>query len=582
MCDPDLPARKRRKSTARSGSDPAIPQDDPIDLGHGVWWVGMRLPNDRFQSHAYYLHHPDGGVLFDPGSPVTIEATMAKVARIADPQSIRWLVCHHPDPDIASALPWLSEVLQSDQVKVVTEWRAAALIKFYGFRFDTWLVEEHGWQLPLAEDRVVEFQLTPYLHFPGAFVSYDRTSGILFSSDLFGGFVPDSTVLISDDLPSILQAARPFHQHYMPSSELLAAGLKRIQRRWPRINCIAPQHGHIIASGAVAGAFEGLSRLECGVFSIGDADDDLRRLLRLAETRTRLIATLLDASEPGDLPEVLNHELGGSQRSVSCSLWLRLPPQAGLAPQAWIHWSGRNTSRPSPEGPPEGEGRVPLPGHPPALLLLQTREGGPLDPDLLDLLKERAPAIRQVLDRWLQRSETEDQLRILRNEAHTDPLTGLLNRRALEQAVPVGSYGLICLDLDRFKAVNDTFGHDAGDRVLLQVVQALRSCHRQADRLYRLGGEEFLITLPDSDVETVRRVAERSRRAVGDLPLAGLAPGGRITISAGVVAVKDQPVEGFRACLRSADRALYEAKRQGGDAVVVREPPDPPKASGPG
>lgn len=277
-------------------------RDDPLDLGHGVWWVGVRLPNDRFQSHAYYLHHPAGGVLLDPGSPVTIEATMAKVARIADPQSIRWLVCHHPDPDIASALPWLSEFLRGDQVKVVTEWRAEALMKFYGFRFPTWRVEENGWRLPLGDDRVLEFQLTPYLHFPGAFVSYDGTSGTLFSSDLFGGFVPRSEVLVSDDLPYILEAARPFHQHYMPGTELLAAGLKRIQRRWPRIDRIAPQHGHIIASQAVAGAFEGLSRLACGVFSIGDADDDLRRLLRLAEMRTRLIATLIDASEPGDLP----------------------------------------------------------------------------------------------------------------------------------------------------------------------------------------------------------------------------------------------------------------------------------------
>ena len=502
-------------------------QDDPIDLGHGVWWVGMRLPNDRFQSHAYYLHHPAGGVLFDPGSPVTIEATMAKVARIADPQSIRWLVCHHPDPDIASALPWLSEVLQSDQVKVVTEWRAAALIKFYGFRFETWLVEEHGWRLPLGDDRVLEFQLTPYLHFPGAFVTYDSTSGILFSSDLFGGFVPRSDVLVSDDLPYILEAARPFHQHYMPSTELLAAGLKRIQRRWPRIDRIAPQHGHIIASGAVAGAFEGLSRLQCGVFSIGDADDDLRRLLRLAETRTRLIATLLDATEPGDLTEALNHDLGGSHRVACCTLWARLPGQA------WVHWSGRSQCHPSRLGPPDGGGRVALPGEPPALLLLATQRGAALDPDLLDLLRELAPGIRQVLDRWIERSEAEDQLRALQAEAHTDPLTGLLNRRALEQAVPEGSYGLICLDLDRFKAVNDTYGHDAGDRVLLRVVQALQSCHRQADRLYRLGGEEFLITLPQADAETVRRVAERSRQAVKDLPLQGLAPGGRVAISVG-------------------------------------------------
>ena len=576
---PDPPAPNLQPSPANALAESAIGaghlRDDPIDLGQGVWWVGVRLPNDRFQSHAYYLHHPNGGVLFDPGSPVTIEATMAKVARIADPQSIRWLVCHHPDPDIAAALPWLSEHLRGDQVKVVTEWRAAALIRFYGFRFETWLVEEHGWRLPLGDDRVLEFQLTPYLHFPGAFVTYDSTSGILFSSDLFGGFVPRSDVLVSDDLPYILEAARPFHQHYMPSTELLAAGLKRIQRRWPRIDRIAPQHGHIIASGAAAGAFEGLSRLQCGVFSIGDADDDLRRLLRLAETRTRLIATLLDAIEPGDLTEALNHDLGGSHRVACCTLWARLPGQA------WVHWSGRSQCHPSRVGPPDGGGRVALPGEPPALLLLETQRGASLDPDLLDLLRELAPGIRQVLDRWIERSEAEDQLRVLQAEAHTDPLTGLLNRRALEQAVPEGSYGLICLDLDRFKAVNDTYGHDAGDRVLLRVVEALQSCHRQADRLYRLGGEEFLITLPQADAETVRRVAERSRQAVKDLPLEGLAPGGRITISAGVVAVKDQPASGFRACLGTADRALYEAKRQGGDAVVVEEPPDPPMATPP-
>jgi len=577
---PDSPAPNPQPSPASALADGAIGaghlRDDPIDLGQGVWWVGVRLPNDRFQSHAYYLHHPNGGVLFDPGSPVTIEATMAKVARIVDPQSIRWLVCHHPDPDIAAALPWLSEHLRGDQVKVVTEWRAAALIKFYGFRFETWLVEEHGWRLPLGDDRVLEFQLTPYLHFPGAFVTYDSTSGILFSSDLFGGFVPRSDVLVSDDLPYILEAARPFHQHYMPSTELLAAGLKRIQRRWPRIDRIAPQHGHIIASGAVAGAFEGLSRLQCGVFSIGDADDDLRRLLRLAETRSRLIATLLDATEPGDLTEALNHDLDGSHRVAGCTLWARLPGQD------WVHWSGRSHCHPSRVGPPDGGGRrVALPGEPPALLLLETQQGASLDPDLLDLLRELAPGIRQVLDRWIERTEAEDQLRALQGEAQTDPLTGLLNRRALEQAVPEGSYGLICLDLDRFKAVNDTYGHDAGDRVLLRVVQALQSCHRQADRLYRLGGEEFLITLPQADAETVRRVAERSRQAVKDLPLQGLAPGGRITISIGVVAVNHQPLSGFRACLHRADRALYEAKRQGGDAVVVEEPPDPPMATPP-
>ncbi len=185
-------------------------------------------------------------VLVDPGSPLTIEETLDRVSDIASVDSIKYLVCHHADPDIAASLPYLSTRLTRDDVEVVTEWRAAALLKHYGHRFPYYLVEEHDWVLPLTADRRLEFQLTPYLHFPGAMVSYDTATGTLFSSDLFGGFVPDNDILVSDDVDYIIENATPFHQHYMPSHELLAAGLTRIQQRWPYIQRIAPQHGHVI------------------------------------------------------------------------------------------------------------------------------------------------------------------------------------------------------------------------------------------------------------------------------------------------------------------------------------------------
>lgn len=74
-------------------------------------------------------------------------------------------------------------------------------------------------------------------------VSYDTFSHTLFSSDLFEGFVPDNSVLESSDASYIIKNARPFHHHYMPSREMLSAGLARIRSRWPRIDLIAPQHG---------------------------------------------------------------------------------------------------------------------------------------------------------------------------------------------------------------------------------------------------------------------------------------------------------------------------------------------------
>ena len=85
----------------------------PVEIAHGVWWVGVRLPNDSFQCHAYYLENGDEGVLVDPGSPLTIDATLAKVEQITSLTSIKYLVCHHPDPDIAASLPHLSEAARS-------------------------------------------------------------------------------------------------------------------------------------------------------------------------------------------------------------------------------------------------------------------------------------------------------------------------------------------------------------------------------------------------------------------------------------------------------------------------------------
>lgn len=79
--------------------------DGPVAVADGVWWVGRRLPNDTFQCHAYFLENGGDSVLVDPGSPLTIEDTLDKVAQIASLDSIRYLVCHHPDPDIAAALP---------------------------------------------------------------------------------------------------------------------------------------------------------------------------------------------------------------------------------------------------------------------------------------------------------------------------------------------------------------------------------------------------------------------------------------------------------------------------------------------
>jgi diguanylate cyclase (GGDEF)-like protein len=156
--------------------------------------------------------------------------------------------------------------------------------------------------------------------------------------------------------------------------------------------------------------------------------------------------------------------------------------------------------------------------------------------------------------------------------AVTDPLTGLANRRGGERSVASeisrarrqrSALSCIFIDIDNFKRINDTFGHQAGDRLLRDLSDLLRHTLRAYDILVRWGGEEFLLILPGVTLDQARRLAERIRAAVERLDTQGLGP---VTISAGTAAL-DTSYD-FETMLMAADRRLYEAKSTGRNTVV--------------
>ena len=157
----------------------------------------------------------------------------------------------------------------------------------------------------------------------------------------------------------------------------------------------------------------------------------------------------------------------------------------------------------------------------------------------------------------------------LREQARTDGLTGLLNHRAChetlreELAVAARAHaplGVVVLDLDRFKSINDVHGHGEGDKVLKAVATRLRSAVRAGDAVARLGGEEFALILPGVDGDGAAEAAERARAAIATIQVAGTS----LTCSAGVAAFPEDAQEAAR-LLESADNALYLAKRSGRD-----------------
>ena len=162
-------------------------------------------------------------------------------------------------------------------------------------------------------------------------------------------------------------------------------------------------------------------------------------------------------------------------------------------------------------------------------------------------------------------------------DAHTDALTGARSRRygllrleiELDQARTrdAGTPALAMLDIDRFKVVNDAYGHPVGDDVLRELVRRVRSALRPGDELIRWGGEEFLILLPHTaDPDAAMAIAERIRCAAAERPFATGAGAIAITVSVGVAAVSD-PAETPDAVIARTDAALYAAKRGGRNCV---------------
>ncbi|VXD04609.1 Diguanylate cyclase (GGDEF) domain-containing protein [Pseudomonas sp. 8Z] len=152
----------------------------------------------------------------------------------------------------------------------------------------------------------------------------------------------------------------------------------------------------------------------------------------------------------------------------------------------------------------------------------------------------------------------------LHQDVQTDPMTALYNRRGLEQALTLWEteerpFALLMLDIDHFKRINDTFGHDAGDRVLIWLASLMRDNSRSGDLLCRMGGEEFAMLLPNASVETAQQVAERLREQVANTPIEGI---GTITLSIGI-ALWPEHGNSFKQLFKLADEQLYQAKSSG-------------------
>jgi two-component system cell cycle response regulator len=230
-----------------------------IEVAEGIFWVGFYDREAGFHCNPYLLIDNEEAVLFDPGTKPHLKEIVQKVIEIINPGKITYIVLHHQDPDLCAAVPEI-EKFCSPELKIVTSWRAGVLIAYYGIEAPFYYVDRNNYSLQLKSGRILQFIPTPFCHSPGSIVTFDKKTGALFSSDLFGAFSYDWSLFAN---PYYMEAMKAFHEPYMASKDILRKNMERIER-FP-VRLILPQHGSILKDKQVKEAIEILKNLDCGI-----------------------------------------------------------------------------------------------------------------------------------------------------------------------------------------------------------------------------------------------------------------------------------------------------------------------------
>jgi diguanylate cyclase (GGDEF)-like protein len=537
------------------------------------------LPNDNFQCHTYLIEQGDQSVIIDPGSALIDDEIIRNVDDVIGLKNVRWLVCSHADPDILGALPKMIARGLHPEALIVTHWRDEALMVHSGLPLNYWRIEEHDWQLEL-EDRTLQFVFTPYLHFAGAFGTFDPATGTFFSSDLFGGFTDDHSLFASS--VEYFDAMRAFHEHYMPNREILDHVLQEL-RQLP-IHQIAPQHGQIIPEHLIAPIMDLLEKLECGIYLLAREDPGLAFLLAASETLHRVKDTLMKEQH---FSIVATYLAGLSQLSLGADyleFWSMVDEVALQFDQS-DGYAGHEAIAPFDveeiiEGRTSSQvGRIIFPlrssnsGLVNGAMVMGFSDPHEFDEATAGILSQIVSLVEVGLEREALFRSIEMERTSWHTKAVHDPLTGLLNRASLEDSErrlvaldnlnDVPRLAALMVDIDFFKRVNDTLGHLAGDRVLERVAKAITASTRSNDLAFRYGGEEFLVLLSQVEASTAVEAAERIRTSLH----ASTGGGPEVKVSIGV-AVRTVG-EDAESLVDRADQALYRAKSNGRDQLCV-------------
>lgn len=229
------------------------------DDNHAVYWLGV--PEDTaFRCNTYMIVDGQEAILVDPGGRSAFEFVKKRVIQILPVERVSALIVCHQDPDVAASMvDWLAI---DPSIKVITSVRTNILLPHYGKSEYTFVNINENPVYFFVSGRKLKFIESPFLHFPGAFTTYDETAKFIFSGDIWASIDMDWKLVVEDFSKHELKLSL-FHIDYMASNIAARGFVDRI--RHLELNAILPQHGSVISKKFVNKALEYLNNLKCGL-----------------------------------------------------------------------------------------------------------------------------------------------------------------------------------------------------------------------------------------------------------------------------------------------------------------------------
>ncbi|MBP8031018.1 MAG: response regulator [Acetobacterium sp.] len=475
------------------------------EIAAGIYWVGGCAQDGGLHCNPYLIVDGDEGVLIDPGSVLDFEDVYENVCSIISLEKIKYVILHHQDPDFCSAVPLFEKA--GAKFEIVTHWRTQTLVKYYGIQSNYYIINENEFKLTLASGRTLGFVLTPYLHFPGAFTSYDYQSRILFSSDLFGAFSYEWSLYAKGDY---IEKMKTFHEHYMPANSIIRPVMELFLGM--EINMIAPQHGSIIKENIIAHIKE-LRDLECGTL-LNPIKRDLAKsggYMAICSTVLKRLGSIFNQESVrelvADLDLTLDDNLNITDYNVTGDvLWNmifeRILSRKGTT---WLMVIEPLTETLAKEYD------IPMPEVFSSHIKKAEEEASSLN--------EQNRMLKEINNR-LEISIQESQNKLIRCD-----ITGLYNFSFFKNylASEINSIlidssgqnpGLIIISLDNIERIEYLYGHDEVEEIQRNVVFLLESLKTGNEIFFKLQGVVFACYLPQTSKEAAQAFAEKIRNTI--------------------------------------------------------------------